>query len=262
MRPRPSMHRPLWTPRRVLVAASITAALAACGGGVLALLPFVTPVGGSWDLDGNPATAQDDPVFGESFFIQPRTGEPYLFDSPLQIEGQYRSVAQPCNGLEVADVEGTIDDGDLALALPAAPGTTCLSGIFVDLATFRADDGRVYRNGRVDVQFERGVWVTGDGARTLKFDTPNSVDSASSADIEGCDVTAAPFLPVTGTLQGHVPAAGANAGTPPRIPELRRNGVVLYTNGVMIDGATLEFDMPGGGKVRLRRQPNTTATCS
>ncbi len=246
----------------VIVAAS---AVVGCGGGVVALLPFVTPVGGSWSLDTVPSTAVTDFAAGdESFNINPKAGQPYMLDSPLQVTGTYRSdtAATQCAGAADTAVEGSADDGDLVLRAAADPATVCLRGTFTDLATFRADDDRVYRNSRVDVQLPIGVWVSDDGTRRIKFTAPTSVDNGDTADVTGCDVAAgSAFEPITGTLQGLVPAGFPTPGTPPRMAELKRDGVTLYTHGVMLDGATFEFDAAGGAKVRLRRLASVVDAC-
>lgn len=248
-----------------LATAVSVAIVVGCGGGAVALLPFVTPVGGAWRLDAVPSTPETDSAAGEEAFnINPKAGQPYMLASPLQVSGTYRSdtVATRCAGAADTAIDGILDDRRLVLRAAADPATVCLRGSFTDLATFRADDGRVYRNSRVDVQLPIGVWVSDDGSRRIKFTAPASVDNRDSALIEGCDVTAgSAFEAITGTLQGLVPAGFPTPGTSPRIVDLKRDGVTLYTHGVMLDGATLEFDTAGGTKVRLQRQASVVDVC-
>lgn len=262
-----------WTAFRArasLVAAGIV--VSACGGGALvALLPFVTPVGGAWNLDGVPSTPQIDPVPGEFFNIGPVAGAPYLLSSPIAVAGTYAAEdpARQCDGEASVEVTGTIDDGSLVLDRRDDPAQVCLRGRFTDLATFRADDGRIYRNRRVDVQLDVGVWVdVDDRDRRFKFTAPESVNNVTGAEpsaddgslvaIVGCQLTAAgPKPALGGELAGYVQATGAA----PSIAVLNRDGVPLFTGGVVVDGATIEFEGPGR-KVTLRREADTTAGCS
>ncbi len=258
--------------RRRGAAAVAAALLAACGGGeIVALLPFVTPVGGAWNFDADPATAAIDSVPGEFFNVSPAPGTPYLLASPIAVAGTYDALdaARQCDGQDSVEVQGTIDDGALVLHVAGKPDKVCVRGRFTDLATLRADDGRVYRNRRVDVRFDIGVWVDADRPqRRFKFTKPESVNnvttSAPSADdgslvaVVGCELTAAGAKPaIGGQLAGYVQATGA----PPAIATLTRDGQPLFTGGVVVDGATIEFSGPQG-KVRLRREADTAADCS
>jgi hypothetical protein len=261
--------RPRW--RRAAAAAAATALAACGGGGIIALLPFVTPVGGAWNFDANPSTATIDDVPGEFFNVLPTAGTPYLLDSPIAVAGTYAALdpIRQCDGQDSVDVEGTIDDGALVLRVAGDPAKVCLRGRFTDLATFRADDGRTYRNRRVDVQFDVGVWVDADRRdQRFKFTAPESVNNvtgaAPSADdgslvaITGCQLTATGAKPaISGQLAGYVQATGAA----PSIATLNRDGRPLFTDGVVVDGATIEFSSPQG-KVTLRREADTVADCS
>jgi hypothetical protein len=243
-------------PRRAWALVAVLA-LAACGGGaVVALLPFVTPVGGAWSLDGDAATPQLDAVDDERFVITARAGTPYLQSDPIAVEGTYTSAAYRCAGNVVQPVIGDIDDRALVLYLDnGLRNTVCLSGRFTDLATFTAADGRVYRNLRVDVQLDKGVWESRDNARRrFKFTAPASVSNDQSEPVTGCELSSGPPYPaLAGTMTGYVTATGAA----PRIAELRRGDTVLLRNGVLVDGATLEFERPSGGSVKLRRLADT-----
>lgn len=257
------MNSPTSRRSRLTATAALVTLLVACGGGAVALLPLVTPIGGAWNLDGNVATPQLEQVAGEFFSLVPKEDTPYLLDSPVAVQGSYATTAPAlfCAGLDSAEVEGTIDDGDLVLYLDnGLRDTVCLRGRFSDLATFRASDGRIYRNRRVDVRFDIGVWVNADQpAQRFKFTAPDSVNNDEQADIVGCELVAAGTRPVIGgTLLGYV----TENGDPPAIPALLRDGVALFTGGVLVDGATIEFDGPAG-KVTLRREAADDGdTCS
>ncbi|MCU0929544.1 MAG: hypothetical protein MUE62_10355 [Burkholderiaceae bacterium] len=263
--------RPQASWRRRLAGAATAFALASCGGGeIVALLPFVTPVGGAWNFDADPATPSIDNVPGEFFNVSPVAGTPYLLASPIAVAGTYAALdpSRRCIGQDSVEVAGTIDDGALVLHVAGRPDQVCVRGRFADLATFRADDGRVYRNRRVDVQLDVGVWVDVDRReRRFKFTVPDSVNNvtgaAPSADdgslvaIAGCELTVGAKPAITGQLAGYVQATGA----PPSIAALLRDGQPLFTQGVVVDGATIEFAGPQG-KVKLRREADTAASCT
>lgn len=249
---------------RLATVAAVAALLAACVVVVVALLPLVTPVGGAWNIDQDPATPQIDPAPGECFSVVPTETTPCLLSSPITVRGIYAAldVARQCDGLDSAEVEGTIDDGDLVLHLGnGSRDQVCLRGRFTDLATFRADDGCVYRNRRVDVRFDIGVWVdTADARQRSRFTAPASVNNVTTSspadedgaivDMVGCERAASGARPaISGQLVGYVQVTGA----PPSIAVLARDGKPLFTGGVVTDGATIEFGGPGG-KVTLRRE--------
>lgn len=240
---------------------ALAAALAACGGGdLLAVLQIVTPLAGQWsDASGNENI---------SFLTPPPDQQ--VFSAQVDVTARVTSLAGVCGdttgvGVEVA---GTVDNGQLSLRLPGAPGA-CLEGRFTDLRRLDAvalagQPARSYFNSRVDVRLQAGLWVSENGQMKLKFEGPSSVNNDSSAidnadNTTGCDVSvAASPVRFTGTMLGF------NTGTlaVPTIAELRRDSdsTVLLRNVRFVDGARIELLNASGQGLTLIRQTDPAGT--
>ena len=170
---------------------SVAVGLAACGGGeLLAVLQIVTPLGGAWSNAGFTTTIQ----FTN---LQPAT---QVFLSRFDVTATVNSTDGVCgdalnNGVNLS---GTVDNGKFVLR-PIAPAgaANCIEGTFTDLRRFEAvavaNQPREYTNSRVDIQLQIGLWVSENGALSLKFDPgfeAESVDNfPSTTPVTGCNVS-------------------------------------------------------------------------
>lgn len=238
----------------------LTAALlAACGGGeILAILQIVTPLAGQWN----------DTTFNESIsFLTPSPDE-QVFSSKLNVTAFLSSASGVCGDATSAgvNVEGTLDNGKLALRLPGA-SADCLRGSFSSLVQFNAEamgaiPARSYFNSRVDVRMQTGLWVSENGQLTLKFEEPSSVDNqpgGNSQTANGCDVSnLAAKVRFTGTMIGFNTTTLAKPG----IAELRNTGTnaLMFSKVEFVDGATLKLLNATGQSVTLTRKPDPVAT--
>jgi hypothetical protein len=238
------------------------AGLAACGGGLLAVLQIVTPLGGQWSSAGFTTTIQ----FTN---LQPAT---QVFLSRFDVTATVNSTDGVCgdalnNGVNLS---GTVDNGKFVLR-PIAPAgaANCIEGTFTDLRRFEAvavaNQPREYTNSRVDIQLQIGLWVSENGALSLKFDPgfeAESVDNfPSTTPVTGCNVSN-PQAKVN--FVGEM--LGFNAATlrRPYFPALTAPGPnppTYFTEVEYVDGATLRL-LSGGLLVTLKRQPNpNNLTC-
>jgi hypothetical protein len=235
--------------------------LPACGGGVgeiVAIASIVTPLGGLWENVPNDEFLT---------FTGPPT-ETVMFASKLDVTASVTTSTNVCGGGtsgNSVDLEGTVENGNLVLRPVGAPAaTSCLQGKFTDLRTLEAtptgQPTRVYRNGRVDVQMGLGLWVSdGSGQLKLKFVDPDSVNNDDTASVTGCDVSVG-STKFVGDMNGFNTSTNAK----PTIPELRSDdpaNVVLFTQVVFVDGATLTLVNPASQAMTLHRKPDTTTTC-
>lgn len=237
---------------------SVAVGLAACGGGeLLAVLQIVTPLGGAWSNAGFTTTIQ----FTN---LQPAT---QVFLSRFDVTATIDSDDGVCGATpgNPVDVLGTLDNGSVVLR-PVAPANApnCVQGSFSDLrkldtVALGAQPARSYTNSRVDVQMQQGLWVSENGALTLKFNEPSSVDNFTGANTEpvtGCNVSVpAAKVNFAGEMRGFVVATLSR----PLIPELvnpLNNLERYFTQVEFVDGATLRLLNAGGQLVTLKRQPN------
>lgn len=240
----------------------VAAGLAACGGGLLAVLQIVTPLGGQWSSAGFTTTVQ----FTN---LQPST---QVFLSRFDVTATVNSTDGVCgdtlnNGV---DLLGTVDNGTFVLR-PLAPAgaANCLEGTFTDLRRFEAvavaNQPRAYTNTRVDIQLQLGVWVSENGALSLKFDPgfeAESVDNFPSTTlVTGCNVSN-PLAKVN--FEGEMVGFNANTLRRPHFPALTAPGAnppTYFTEVEYVDGATLRL-LNAGLLVTLKRQPNpNNLTC-
>jgi len=241
--------------------------LSACfgGAGVVAVVQIVTPLGGSWFVD--PA------IDAEKLNFNSNLPEKVFFSSELNVTARVTTRSDVCEGgfdplgTEV-DLVGKLVNGvvDLRRADSADGSPNCLEGKFTDLITLEAgppgSPALKYQNGRVDIQLLIGLWVS-DGATPLqfKFTEGSSVDNNDvTQEIRGCDLTAIPVVKFIGTMNGF----DTNTRSKPTIPELRSDDgddLLLFSQVVYEDGATIKLLDALGDSVTLHRVEDTTTVC-
>lgn len=233
----------------------LTAALvAACGGGELfAILQIVTPLGGTWVLEGS--TPADPKTIG---FDDAESGD-RLFSSKIEVNPTISVLPGVC--ADNSALRGTLENGKLTL-FPTAPTSTiaCLEGTFTDLRRLELTaPGQaaklVYLNDRVAVNLDTGLWASPNGTPTLKFTATSTVNNGQTATVAGCDVTnSAAKVAFTGTLFGF----NTTTLAVPTIPALEGTA---FTQVQFVDGATLKM-LNGSQSVTLTRKvdplPGTT----
>lgn len=238
----------------------VAAGLSACGGGLLAVLQIVTPLGGQWSSTGSTTTIQ----FTN---LQPLT---QVFLSRFDVTATVNSTDGVCGDTTNSnlDLVGTVDNGTFVLRPPVPAGAAnCLEGTFTDLRRFEAvavaNQPREYTNTRVDIQLPIGVWVSENGALSLKFDPgfeAESVDNfPNTSFVTGCNVSN-PQAKVN--FEGEM--SGFNGSTLRRPYFERLTGAggspTFFTEVEFVDGATLRLINPQGQLVTLKRQPSSI-TC-
>jgi hypothetical protein len=243
------------------------ALLSACGGGgLLAVLQIITPLGGVWRVA---------PVSKEE--MQFNNGvDSSLFTSQLNVTATITTANDVCDGgFDPAgtdvDVEGTLDNGDLVLHLPGN-ANTCLQGTFTDLITLEAGPPgpglgtQSYINDRVAVEMDKGLWVSTGGAQLkLKFTEPGSVDNDGFSSVIGCVVSPPDQFNSNDINNPSSEMDGFNTATraKPTVPEIKSilTGLTLFTQVVFQDGGTLKLLDSNGDSVTLHREEDTTTTC-
>lgn len=242
-------HRSFKTTTRTGLAGMVLAAIAACGGDVVALLAIVTPLGGSWS-DG--AT--------ESIFFSAPSEPEQMFAANLAVTASVTSSKGVCGangGASVAGIPGSLNNGKLTLTLQGAT-SPCMEGSFTDLRRLEVSAPGLpakiaYLNDRVAVNLQVGLWSGPNGAPTLKFTAPSSVSNGASSAVAGCDVSnPAAKLNFTGTMSGFNVATLAK----PTIPALAGTA---FTQVEFFDGATLKL-LSGGQIVTLTRKADGAGT--
>ena len=248
------MHAP--TRARLALVAGAAALAAACGGGgIVALLSYVAPIGGSWQLDATPETTVLDPAAGESIsFDFPATGTQY-FESKYSVGGSYRSAAHPlaCNALLEADLDVDIDGtGLVAYLRGSSPRLECLRGTLEGAQTMRVG-ALVYRQPFFSPNLVPGTWVVvDDTTRHFKFSAPNFVGAGTDALI-GCQIVGAVKTLVGGTVQG----TDLDAGTLAAVSEMRIGASDVWNDGQFLGDSTLQFKR-GAQTLTLQRQRDAT----
>jgi hypothetical protein len=231
-----------------------TALLAACGGGeILAILQIVTPLAGAWNQEGGN---------GLVTFNQAETNDK-LFSSKVTVQVNFSELPAVCGA--DSTLNGTLDSGRLTL-FPTEPASTtpCIDGVFTDLRRLEltvsgAPTKLVYLNDRVAVNMQIGVWSTDNGATTLKFEKPNSVNNETPPEaVSGCDVSnPAAAIRFSGSMVGFKKATN----TPPTISALRdASNNALFTDVRYVDGDTITMKNAAGEGLTLNRK-NTDANC-
>lgn len=240
----------------------VTAALlAACGGGELLLLTIVTPLNGAWRLNGD--------VSQEGLQFQTPLPDEHLFSSRYAVTAAMLDPSDLCgapdDGSGQLALVGNFDNGDVVLRARDAPGQpVCIQGRISSLIRFDAvatgaRPARFYRNSRVDVQLDLGLWVSENGATRLKFSPYASVDNDTQDDpLQACDVSAGAPVVLDGLIDGFQTATG----TKPTIAALVPVGqtAARFTDVVFADGATITLRNTAGAAVTLKRLRETTPT--
>lgn len=173
--------------------AAAAALLAACGGGLVAVLPFVAAIGGSWaggEQVGNTFVLADPPQ--SLNFIEPAfPGDLYMGDK-AEMAAVLSGVDSNCGGAaDTPTLVARFDGPDFTLSRQNATAV-CLTGTLTDDITLRLDTGgagTVFRNQRpFDPLFEQGVWT--NIARTdqrLRFNDDAVVDGNGVWRQTGCE---------------------------------------------------------------------------
>ncbi len=231
--------------------------LAACGGGeIIAILQIVTPLAGTWKVEGVEERISFDGANDDAKFYQ----------SKFAVTVDVSPAPPPACGSS-NPLSGTLDNGKLTVLPNVTPPSTtpCMSGEFVnlrrlDLSVTGEAVKRVYLNDRVAVFMEKGVWVSESGKLRLKFNQPESVtnDTTVNDNVVGCDVSnVSAVVRFTGTMSGFNTATQAK----PRIAELRgSSNALLFSEVEYVDGDTITLRNSGGERLTLNRK-DETANC-
>lgn len=242
---------------------AVAVGLAACGGGELfAILQIVTPLGGAWSTAGSPppTTLQ---------FTSPSI-DTQVFSSKFDVAATISSDESVCGAISgiPLNLVGSLDNGKVVLR-PAAPAgaPNCIDGTFTNLRRLDAvalgsQPARAYTNGRVDVQLQRGLWVSESGTLTLKFDDRFEAESADNYNgsngnpVSGCNVSnLGAKVAFEGELRGFEVATSRRPVIPALVNPL--NAAERYFTQVeFVDGSTLRLVNAGGQLVTLKRQRN------
>lgn len=261
---------------RAATAAAALALLAACGGGIgeLVLAAIITPLNGTWRLDGD--------VGKEGLQFTAPAAPDHLFNATYDVTAVMLNPAQRCGAPDDGNdlrLLGRFDNGKVVLRARDAPGQpVCVEGTFTSLIDFDATAvgarpaGR-YQNSRVDVQLDLGLWADEGATVRLKFGglqrvggggNPGSIDNDEKAvPLRLCDRSPGVTKPVLeGALDGYVKAVGATPARRPVIPVVSVVGeaTVRYTDLEFVDGATITLKNAGGQTVTLKRLAEAAAT--
>lgn len=222
--------------------------LAACGGGLLALLPYVAAIGGSWVSADNESlvfnNGQND-LFATSTATYPAT---------------LNSLSTAC-GPAGTDLQlvARFDGQNFVLSQPNAT-TSCLSGNFVDDMTIvlaTGGSGTRYQNLLTLIpQFEQGVWTNIDRpAQRLKFNADNNGNAGVNTQT-GCEFDGS-------TRTGSVVMTWRQSnGVPPTIDSIvitRGADTETWTQGSMYGLSGVKIGA-GSSTVSLERR-NETLGC-
>jgi hypothetical protein len=242
-------------------AAAGLALMAACGGGAeLLLAVVVTPLNGTWRLDGN--AGKEALGFTTSVDV-------HLFSNQYALSGTLLNPSDRCGvpaAFAAVELAGTFDNGRIMLRAKDAPGQpVCIEAQIVSLIRFDAlatgvRPARFYENSRVDVQMGLGIWVSDGGGTRLKFSDVSSVDNNSRGEpIRACDRSPG-ITPVV--LDGLMDGFQKATQTRPAIAALTQSGQTSprYTAVDYVDGATLTLRASSGTTVTLRRQRESVPT--
>jgi hypothetical protein len=250
--------------RSLGLAVAVSGLLVACGGGLLALLPFVGAIGGSW-VGGTQAAngwQPADPLQSLNFDEPPFPAD--LYSAPnAEFPASLSGLATNCGGANnTPPLVARFDGADFSLSLPNT-STPCATGTFPDEITIRLNSGSsssLFRNVRPFFPFfEEGVWVNINNANEkLRFRndlaTVNGVSTQS-----GCEFVGATQ---TGNFVATFRLGDNDLGTLLAIDSIvisRTGGAESWTAGKMsgISGVVIGSGM---GNVSLQRR-NETLTC-
>lgn len=253
------MTKRMRTSRRLSALLAGSALAAACGGGgVIALLPVVGPIGGSWSLDSD---NQPDFDFtpGETIDVAPTDASSYPTQSRYDVAGLYATRTGPCrtpdtdtDGDQVPDavtVTGTIDDGRIVLRRTANTADECMRGVFADVRTIQRDGGGTYRNGTTQLDLSTQFWVNADDASQRFIFTEGAIvgDDTGPLPVVGCRRIGSAQVAVTGTIQGF----DSQTNTGPLVTLTIDN--TTFRDGTFRGASEIRFVGSGSGALTLRR---------
>ncbi len=166
---------------------------AACGGGLVAVLPFVAAIGGSWaggQQVGDTFVLADPPQ--SLNFVEPTfPGDLYIGDQ-AEMPAVLGGVQSNCGGAAGTPTLVARFDGPNFTLRRQNETAVCLTGTLTDDITLRLDtggSGTVFRNQRpFEPIFQEGVWT--NIARTdqrLRFNDDAAVDSSGVWRQTGCE---------------------------------------------------------------------------
>lgn len=241
--------------QRPSIAAGITLALlAACGGGeLLALLPYVAAIGGSWQVAGNNAERMqfnEFPIYGPG---------------PYALTGSYTTTAKPACGAAggaTAQITAKLDGNALSLFAAGNTTTPCLTGQSSNVTTLTLSNGLTYRND-FNPDLAQGMWVDVSDARNSYRFTFNGQQAIGNLTVlrgctKGSNVSSAATTVSYGSSDiAVVPEVEAS------VPELfivRAGQPERWTNGKFLGVSLIEFKTPTATLQLERRLDDAAAT--
>lgn len=165
--------------QRTFVAAVVSVTLlAACGGGeLLALLPYVGAIGGSWQVAGNNAERVQFNEF------------PIYSPGPYDLTGSYTTTAKPACGAAggaTAPITARLDGTALSLFAAGNAATPCLTGQSTNVTTLRLSNGQTYRND-FSPDLAQGMWVdVSDARNSYRFTFNGQQANGDLTVLRGC----------------------------------------------------------------------------
>lgn len=236
---------------RRIAAVGLAALVVACGGGAVAVLGFIGPAGGDFNVDGNAALGGLQPQFNcgvdpcalnvqVASTNNPATGTPWerLYDSAFDVEWTSNLTAPPaCVLTGNATGTGRVDGNKVTLG-------SCFVGQSVSVIEMVSNDGALRLFFNFVPNFTDGVWVDiHDGGRRFKFGAADTVCQLTTPKTFGTYFATATDLP---------------NGAPPSVSMVI--GGVTW-NGGFVGVSALRLSRSGGNLLELQRQRDTTSTC-
>lgn len=242
---------------RIAGLVGVAAIVAACGGGVVAVLPFVAAIGGFWQggVPGVGGWVVDpdetlDFAANNDYFVSTTVSYPATLTSKSVLCG-------PANNLSLV---ARFDGANFTLSVPGnVQLANCMSGVFEDEITLRLNSGGAgtrFRNATVaSPDFQVGLWQninrTGQG---LRFRSDATTDATSGQVTQtGCEIT-------DGTQTGAV-VLRYTPGNPATDPRLKIDSLAIKRTGVNeVWGPGRQYGLSGmqvgsssGGTLSLQR---------
>ena len=226
--------------------------LAACGGELLALLPFVAAIGGAWQVAGNNAE-------------QLRINQSPLYASGLSaLTGTYVTASKPaCGATAGIPANVTVKFEGTAMSLYAGTNTTvapCLTGQSVNDTTLTLSNGLTYRNNFIP-NLRQDMWVDRSNAassyRFTSFQPPSGAYAVVQGCVKGSNTSSAA---TTVIYRDSDIAAGPEVEAGVRDLFIVRAGVTEHwTDGKFIGVSLIEFKN-GAATLQLERRVDDAAT--
>jgi len=248
---------------RALCSVALGAAvLAACGGGLVAVLPFIGAIGGQW-FGGvqTPAGFVQDPSEALSFSANNPVGDSNDLYAGEKTEYSARLTTQSLNCGVAQDlaVVAKMDGRNFTLSVPGnVQLADCLSGTFVDeinITLHTGGAGTALRNVlSLQPELEKGVWTNiDDTAQRLRFRNDLRSDDNIVATQSGCELNGGT---VTGSVLATFHFGDSNRNLLPKIDSIvitRNGGSETWSDGRMVGASGLQATA-GGGTVQLQRR--------